>query len=244
MSPFQSPSSRGRSCDRPVWRPSSGRRRSFQSPSSRGRSCDRGYRRARGRSRPVSIPFISGKVLRPPFAMAGKMGLVVSIPFISGKVLRLRPAWLERVDEDSFNPLHLGEGPATIKDMPDPGVDIQVFQSPSSRGRSCDRSRHESSGPGRAPAFQSPSSRGRSCDRDVKAQYETSEPRCFNPLHLGEGPATTRHEHAHRPRLRCFNPLHLGEGPATTAVCGQTVKPPTRFNPLHLGEGPATRMAS
>jgi len=149
---FQSPSSRGRSCDGwEVFVEAGTTQPMFQSPSSRGRSCDcdPGLRQDDGVRVQVSIPFISGKVLRrrandcsprgcPWFqspssrgrscdaAFWGKdtpNGVSVSIPFISGKVLR---PWQSFAGGEtmlmSFNPLHLGEGPATC-DEPVTGSD-------------------------------------------------------------------------------------------------------------------------
>ena len=139
-----------------------------------------------------------------------------------------------------FNPLHLGEGPAT---------------GPGDGGRG-----------GAAPVeFQSPSSRGRSCDLAVRSRSSHHGRQGFNPLHLGEGPATRRRSSGPWPcTTTCFNPLHLGEGPATMARkkrrgCAAKFQSPSsrgrscdgrdsrrsrrrlmRFNPLHLGEGPAT----
>ena len=135
----------------------------FQSPSSRGRSCDDPHLdEARLDDLEVSIPFISGKVLRPAASTSATSrrfnplhlgegpatgALVrsarqqgeVSIPFISGKVLRrhlprggARPAAAVSIPFISGKVLRLvcSMGDLFHKDV--------LFQSPSSRGRSCD----------------------------------------------------------------------------------------------------------
>ncbi|GEM_PF-2764806 len=195
---FQSPSSRGRSCDQSQ-EVRYERHGKFQSPSSRGRSCDRA-------------------------AFQGPHGR----------------------HDPRFNPLHLGEGPATsVIAIHRILAGDELFQSPSSRGRSCDESRaqqppvqrHLVSIPfisgkvlrhywtlgscAQLIEFQSPSSRGRSCDAARPWSARRPSRRRFNPLHLGEGPATARGARVRSVRARHgFNPLHLGEGPATHHLAG------------------------